>query len=597
MQEISLSEYLSIDRKISSYRRRKLQKKIRIALLGSFSLNGFKETLNVKCRDAGIDASFYVNDYNQYANELINKNSKFYKFKPDITFFLVDIRAILGDTFFDPYNGVAKKRKDIVEDRYRHLHILVRNFLQYGSGILVVNNFEIPTYSPIGILEPKEKFGFFDMVKSLNTRISAFNRHGSIFVFDYDSFASEIGKKNVRDDTLFYLADMKVSPEIIPLLCDEYMKYIRALKGLTRKCLVLDMDNTLWGGIIGEDGFDGIKLGPSPPGNAYMEFQKYLLALFHRGIILAVNSNNNSEDVLKVLREHPYMILKKRHFASMKINWENKIENLVTIAKDINIGLDSLIFLDDDRRTREIVREALPEVLCPDLPEDASQYARFLTDIKCLDTLQITPEDKRRGRLYAAERKRKESMRAFSNLSKYLEHFHITVDIKPADKFSIPRLSQLTLRTNQFNFATRRYDENKIGEMIRDRKYNVYYIRVKDKYGDYGITGAAIIRKDKKEWFIDTFLLSCRILGRNIEDAVLSAIVKKAARENTSIIRIAYRKTDKNRPVSEFLKRYGVLAGEDKPKNSTIVVFEKGKKLRFGRIINYIKVIPKWANL
>lgn len=594
MQEISLNEYLELNKKINAYsNKKKLQKKIKIAILGSFTLNGFAETLNVKCHNIGINASFYVNNYNQYINELIDKNSGFYKFKPDISFLLVDAKSIFGDPYIDPYKVSEKKRRDLVRHGFKALRALVNNFTKYGHGILVMNNFDVPTYSPVGILEPKQRFGLFDMARRMNQHISDFNQRRSVFIFDYDSFISGIGKKNTVNDKLLYLADMKISPDLIPVLCEEYMRYVKAVRGLTKKCIVLDLDNTLWGGIVGEDGLGGIKLGPVAPGNAYMEFQKHILALFRRGVILAVNSSNNEGDVIKVMREHPYMVLKEHHFASIKINWENKVKNLTEIAKDINIGLNSIIYLDDDKRNRQVVREALPEVCCPDLPEDASLYAKFLRSINDLDVLQITHEDRKRGKLYAAERKRKESKSDFKNLSKYLEHLNIIAEVKRADKFSIPRLSQLTLRTNQFNFSTKRYNEKEMQRMISDKKYDIYYTKVKDKYGDYGITGAVIIEKNKKTWFVDTFLMSCRILGKNIEDAALSVIIKKAVKAKVNRVSIDYRRTEKNQPVTRFLEQYGILANKNKSKNTTLILYEKRKRIRFDHNTKHIKIITR----
>ena len=352
------------------------------------------------------------------------------------------------------------------------------------------------------------------------------------------------------------------------------------------------MDNTLWGGIVGEDGFDGIKLGPNPPGSAYMDFQKYILALFRRGIILAVNSNNNRTDAIRVLREHPHMVLGEHHFASLKINWESKAKNLVDIAKDINIGLNSMIYLDDDKRNRELIKESLPEVLCPDLPEDPSYYTRFLMNVKDMDALQITREDKKRGRLYAQEKKRKASISVFKDISKYLAHLKIVTEIKLADKFSIPRLSQLTLRTNQFNFSTKRYNENQIKAFVSDKRYDVYYVRVKDKYGDYGITGAVIIQKNKEVWLIDTFLMSCRVLGKKIEDAVLSVVIKKAARENVDKVKIDYRKTEKNAPVANFLKRHEILK-QAEPKDTILTLYRKGRNSKLGRQTEHLRILFK----
>lgn len=588
MPEISLSEYLNIDKKLKSQKSKTSRNSIKIALLGSFTLNGFKETLNVKCRSIGIEPSFYVGEYNQYARDLLDGRSAFYRFKPDITFLIVDINSLLPDLYLDFYRASEARRKALLSDTYKRLKSLTGNFIRYGSGIIVVNNFEVPVRSPLGVMESKEKFGYFDLVKSLNREVASLGRQNSVFIFDYDAFASEIGKSNIRDDKMLYLADMRIAPDVIPFLCEEYLRYIRAFKGLTKKCVVVDLDNTLWGGIIGEDGLEGIKLGPAAPGNAYMEFQKNILALFQRGIILAINSNNNRDDALEALRRHPHMMLKEKHFASMKINWENKVRNLIDIAKDLNIGLDSIVFLEDDKRVRQVVKEALPEVYCPDLPEDASSYPSFLTRLPGIDSLQITHEDRRRGTLYADERRRKESVSAFNDLSQYLRHLDIAVAIKPADKFSIPRISQLTVRTNQFNFSAKRYTEKEIASLASRKDYTVLYIKVKDKYGDYGIAGVVIIRKGIKEWIIEAFLLSCRILGRNIEDAVFSALIAKASKSGVGKVRIIYKKTAKNMPARRFLERSGTRAASV-PEG--VLIYEKGKKSGFAEKFRHINFV------
>ncbi|MBN1353396.1 MAG: HAD family hydrolase [Candidatus Omnitrophica bacterium] len=592
--EFSLSDYINMDKnRMHGRKNMRFDKKIKIAVLGSFTLNGFKETLNVKCKNAGIKASFYIGDYRQYANELIDKKSRLYGFRPDITFLLIDVKSVLGELFFNPYGVSANKRMKLVKANYAKLNSLIIGFLKYGSGILVTNNFEVPAYSPMGILESRERFGYFEMIKELNARISRFNSHNSIFVFDYDSFASSLGKNNITDEKLAYLADMKISPDTIPLLCEEYMRYVRALSGLSRKCIVLDMDNTLWGGIVGEDGLEGIRLGPEPPGNAYMEFQKYLLALFERGVILAANSSNNAEDVLKVLRKHPYEVLRERHFASLKINWENKVKNLVEIAKDINIGLDSMIFLEDDKRIRGLVKAALPQVLCPDMPEDPSSYPGFLKGIKELDTLQFTLEDKKRSARYVAERSRKELAGAFKSIPEYLKQLSITVEIGPVDKFSIPRIAQLTTRTNQFNFSSKRYQEKEIEGLARDKRYGVYYVSAKDKFGDYGITGAIIARKNKHEWLVDNLLLSCRILGRKIEEAVLVDIMRRAEREKAAALRVVLTKTEKNMPVFNFLKNHDLIPENFARKNALVTIYERDKKPGLEGHIKHIKVVSK----
>jgi FkbH-like protein len=594
MQDRTFGEYMELDQELASCPGPKRRgKDVRIAILGSFALNGFKEILNVKCRDAGIRASFYIGGYGQYANDMLDPKSLYYRFRAEITFLVLDTESVLGEAYFNPYGLSEKKRSELIRYSFNKIKALADKFAGHGSGILVVNNFAVPSYSPMGILEPKVKGGYFEMVRRLNALISAVNRHRSVFIFDYESFLSEIGKRNVTDHKLRYLADMKISPDAMPILCEEYMRYIRALKGLSRKCIVLDLDNTLWGGVIGEDGMDGIALGPTAPGNAYLEFQRHLLALFNRGVILAVNSNNNPEDAIEVFEKHPHMALKTGHFAAMKINWESKVKNIVDIAGDINIGLDSIIYFDDDRANRQMVREALPQVLCPELPEDGSGHTAAVRQIKDIDVLQVTSEDAKRGRLYAAERSRKEARGSFRDLSGYLEHLGISAEIRIAQEKDISRISQLTMRTNQFNFSTRRYSESDIGKIMKDENNLVCCVKVTDRYGDYGMSGALIIRKNGRSWRVDTFLLSCRVLGRNVENALIAWLAGKAADAGARELVIDYSRTHKNYPVERFLKGCGFPVPRAGGHNKTVAIFKKGSRCAVIKPVRHVKVVER----
>ena len=336
------------------------------------------------------------------------------------------------------------------------------------------------------------------------------------------------------------------------------MSYIKPLLGINRKCIVIDLDNTLWGGIVGEDGFEGIELGPKAPGNAYVEFQRLLLSLYQRGVILAINSKNNPEEALQVIRDHPYMVLREENFASIRINWENKITNIREIAQELNIGLESIVYIDDDPINRELMSKAVQEVLTINLPRDPSLYAPTLMDLNDLNVLTITEEDTKRGQMYIQQRERKEMEKTVSNLEDYLSQLGIRIKIKMADQFTIPRIAQLTLKTNQFNLTTHRYQEEDIRKFAQDKNMFVGCAQIEDKFGDNGITGAFIVRKDNLfQWTIDTFLLSCRVMGRGVEDAIMGFILSEAKKEGVSKIRGNYIPTKKNKPCEIFLSNYG----------------------------------------
>ncbi len=318
------------------------------------------------------------------------------------------------------------------------------------------------------------------------------------------------------------MGDIRITFDYIPFLAYDFMGYVKPMLSLNRKCIVLDLDDTLWGGIVGEDGFDGIKLDQTSIGSAYVEFQKYLLSLWQHGVILAINSKNNFEDAIKVIKEHPEMVLREENFASMQINWNDKAQNLKTISKNLNIGLDSIVYFDDDPINQERIKQELPEVLTVKLPTDPSEYVNILKRLNDFNVLQQTEEDLNRGKMYTQQLQRKELEKSVTNLDDFLKQLDIKVVIKEANQFTIPRISQLTLKTNQFNLTTKRYQEEDIIKYCGNPNMKVGCAQIEDKFGDNGITNAFIIEKNPDVWVIDTFLLSCRVIGRGVEDAIIS---------------------------------------------------------------------------
>ena len=541
-----------------------LKKNINVAILSSFTINGLAETLQVKCHKKNIFCRTYLAGYNQYNQEILSQESMLYRFKPDLTFLFLDIQNFLGDLFYNPYSIQKNSRELHIKNIIDKIINLIKIFKTNSSSKLVISNFNIPKYSPYGVVETKTDYGYHEMIMDLNLQLlKEIKKLDNVYLFDFDRFVHLHGEQNILDSHKILFGDIKISLEHIPYLATDLMGYIIGLLGLSKKCIVLDLDNTLWGGIIGEDGFDDIKLGPESPGNAYVEFQKYLLALYQRGIILAINSKNNPTDAIKVIRDHPYMILREENFACIKINWNDKVSNMNEIANELNIGLDSFVYFDDDPVNREFVKINLPQVTTVDLPKDPVQYSTILRSMNEFNVLVITNEDSKRNQMYVEQRKRKELESDVSNLNDFLKQLDIKIEIKNADEFSIPRISQLTLKTNQFNLTTKRYQEEDIRKFVNDRKMLVECAQVKDKFGDNGITGVFIVKKEDSEWIIDTFLMSCRIIGRRIEDGILSSILQRAKEEGVKKIKASFIPTEKNKPCENFLKDCGFQKEDD----------------------------------
>ena len=329
---------------------------------------------------------------------------------------------------------------------------------------------------------------------------------------------------------------------------------IKSNMSALKKCIVLDLDNTLWGGVIGEDGMDGIALSLTEPGASFIAFQQALLDLYNRGVILAINSQNNPEDALEVIRTHPNMILKESHFAATRINWQDKVTNLQELARELNIGLDSMVFFDDNPINRAAVRSFLPEVEVPELTEDPSTYAALLLSLPYFPTEATTNEDMMRSNLYVTERLRREAEKAHASKEDFLKSLRLELTVTKDDPTSLARLSQLTEKTNQFNTNKKILSEAEVERYIQDPNYHVFSGRLTDRFGDYGITTFALVHKKDDIWHIESMLMSCRVFGRGVEHAYLAAIAHHAMKEGAPTITASFVPTEKNLPAKEFLE-------------------------------------------
>jgi FkbH-like protein len=532
--------------------------KIRIAFVGSFTLNGFEETIQVQCNDEKINCITYNSPYNQFNQEILDENSNLYKFKPDVIFLLIDNRTILEDLFYFSNINSEDEKKKYTNKKFNEIKNLIEIVVKKIQSKIVITNFTIPTYTSLGIYESKIEYGIKEIILDLNKKLKILSKNiDSCYVYDFNSFVTRFGEKNVLDYKKMNYGDIKINFNIIPYLIYEFLGYVKPILGLNKKCIVLDLDNTLWGNIIGEDGFEGIKIGPYPEGRSFVEFQKVIKSLSANGIILAINSKNNQKDAMKAINEHPHMILREKDFSCIKINWNDKISNMKEISNELNIGLDSIVFFDDDPVNRELLRMSIPEINTIELPADPSTYAQILRNLNDFNTLKITKDDMERKIMYEQDQNRQKLESNTENLNEYLKKLDIKIKIKLDDKITISRISQLILKTNQFNLTTKRYQEEQIKEFVEDKTMIVGCSEVEDKFGENGITNVFIIKTKSNEWIIDTFLLSCRIMGRGIEEGIIGKILEIAKDKGIEKITATFIPTEKNKPAENFLKNYG----------------------------------------
>lgn len=379
-------------------------------------------------------------------------------------------------------------------------------------------------------------------------------KHSNVKVLDIREFTRQYPAQDVFDWKFWFISQMGMNPKVTKPFIKWWARKMEEIAMNRKKCLVLDLDNTLWGGVLGEDGVDGIKLGGDYPGKAFHYWQEALLELSKSGVILTVCSKNNETDVLEVWEKNPFMLLKKNNFATWRINWTDKATNIKEMADELNIGLDSFVFIDDNPTERELIKQVLPIVEVPEFPIQPYELPVFFKEIveKYFRIYSITVEDKKKTEQYKANAQRAQAQRSFVDFDSFLESLDIQITIEAANEFNIPRIAQMTQKTNQFNLTTKRYTDADVRSFIH-AGWKIWCISVADKFGDNGITGCIMVNGDT----IDTFLLSCRILGKGIEVAFIKTVLLMLKKSGIGEIKATYIPTAKNAQVKDFYERCG----------------------------------------
>ena len=440
-----------------------------------------------------------------------------------------------------------------------YVELTLQAIRKQSSAVVLWHGLEMPIYKSLGILEDQLTDSQTSTLKRLEVQMkNIFSRFTNVFYVDLSDCITQIGINSFYDNRFWYLSAAPYSLDALNIIAKNDVQYINALNGKNKKCLVLDCDNTLWGGIIDEDGIDGLKLSKHGPGGGFYDFQQELVNLHHRGVALALCSKNNEEDVWEVFDMHPEMLLKREHIAAYEINWEDKAGNIKKISESLNLGLDSFVFVDDSPFETDMVREILPqvEVILVD-PKKSFDYRQVIGSTGYFNSLQYSAVDRQRTKMYQDESGRRKLQKNSGCIDEFLEKLGMEVTVKYADEKSIQRIAQLTQRTNQFNLTTKRYSDADIKKFVDNDTCDVLYLSLKDKDGDAGIVGVAILQFSGDTGKIDTFLLSCRVIGRGVENAFLSCIIEAARLRKVEIVQGVYQPTSKNQQVSEFYNRCG----------------------------------------
>jgi FkbH-like protein len=467
------------------------------------------------------------------------------------------VLSLLPDLYVPDFEMGAWRADDVSES-------LIDLFDQLESrtdASVVLNTFPRPAYSKLGSTAD----GAYK-VSRVNDAIFqyAFGKPSQFFVVDWEILLMTLGESSSYDRRFWYLAKAPFKPLFLDLYAKEIAKIGRALRGKNKKCLVLDCDNTLWGGIVGEDGLEGITLDRNEyPGNAYYDFQKSVLGLVKQGVVVALCSKNDEKDMWRAIDEHPHSLLKREHFAAHRINWDDKASNLESLARELNLGLDSIVFVDDSDFECGLIRQLLPEVTVRQVPKQLSEYPRLLRVEGLFDKLTYSDEDQTRTQMYRDESVRRTHSGLFQNVEAYLESLELRADIHPVREHEVQRVAQLTQKTNQFNLTTRRYTEGQIRAFAEDPNAAVLALSVQDRFGDSGLTGVLIAVKEGSRIRVDELLLSCRILGRRLEHAFVHESIDRLDQEWGPDEWVAeYIPTSKNDQVARFWDQFG-FTGSD----------------------------------
>jgi FkbH-like protein len=536
----------------------------RCAILRSFTVEPLVPLLRASAFTAGIELTIHLGEFNNYQRELVDPASALFAFAPQTVILAAETRDLAPELWTD-FAALDSSRTAAAVDRLTAQFAgWIRDLRRHSQANLVLHSLAAPIAPALGLWDSQAD-GQTAAIQAVNRNLRRLAQENpGVYVLDYDGLIARYGREQWGDPRKWLSVRLPLAAASLIRLTREWMRFLHPLTGKVAKAVAIDLDNTLWGGVIGEDGMAGIQVGNEYPGAAYLELQRALLDLTHRGILLAVCSKNNSEEALAALQNHPGMLLRPRNFAAMRINWQDKAQNLRDLAAELNIGLDAVAFLDDNPVEREHVRQQLPEAMVLDLPADPMRYAQAVRDAPIFERLALSDEDRQRTHYYAAGRERAALEHAVSSPEEFYRSLEQEAEIQPASPLTLARIAQLTQKTNQFNLTTRRYTEQQIDEMMNCSGWAVLALKVRDRYADNGLVGVAVLRDTGTTCEIDTFLLSCRAIGRTVETALLAHLAAQARTRGATRLDGWFVPTKKNAPAKDFYARHGFALLEER---------------------------------
>lgn len=525
-----------------------------IAILGGSTVDDIKNVLELFLLESGIKPTFYQSEYNKFYEDAVFGNADLDEFKPEIV--IVFTGAVNITDWPNVVDSQATVQEKLAAEYGRFTAVWDALKKRYNP-IIIQNNFDLPYESDTGSLSAVTGRNHF--VAALNAMLAEYARnHEGFYLHDLNALAARIGLRKWHNPSQYAAYKFDMDYDVMPEVSLGLAKIIRAVLGKSKKCLVLDLDNTLWGGVIGDDGSENIKIGhETPAAEAFTAWQEYVLRLKERGVILAVCSKNE-EEIAKSGFAHPDSVLKLSDLAAFKANWLPKNENIAAIAKEINIGTDSLVFIDDNPAERQIVRDTMPEVAVPEVDgSDVFSYIRAIEEAGYFETVSVSQDDIKRNESYQANMVRQELSANAASYDDFLKSLNMMAEIAEFQPVYFDRIAQLTGKTNQFNLTTRRYTRAEIESMANDPCYITLYGRLTDKFGDNGLISVIIGKKQQNELHVLLWLMSCRVLKRGMEENMLDVLAAKAKAAGCAKLIGYYYPTKKNKMVAGMYKSFG----------------------------------------
>jgi FkbH-like protein len=529
----------------------------RLAVLSNSTIEMITPALVTSAARHGIAMEVIQPSYDQVAQEALTPDSKVNSSKPDAVLFALDYRALP----LKICSGDVQASAAVVEGAIGYLHSLREGIKANSNAVCIFQSFAPPAETLFGSLDRALPGTLRNLIDRINRELAEIVLNSGDVLLDVAGIAETVGLSEWHDLQLWNMAKFPFSDQLIPLYADHVARIVAAIRGKSRKVLILDLDNTVWGGVIGDDGLEGIQIAQGDArGEAHLAVQRLALDLRQRGIVLAVCSKNTDEVARKPFQDHPEMLLKLDHIAVFQANWSDKATNIQAIAEELSLGLDAMVFLDDNPAERGLVRKLLPQVAVPELPDEPAYYVRTLAAGGYFESVAFASEDLSRAGFYQDNAKRANLQKQVGGVDAYLASLDMTITFQPFDATGRARIVQLINKSNQYNLTTRRYTDPEVAEAEGDPTVFTLQVRLADLFGDNGMISVVICRAvETGVWEIDTWLMSCRVLGRKVEHMVLREILEHARGAGISKLIGIYRPTERNKLVVDHYAKLGFM--------------------------------------